>query len=158
MSGWGKNMCEANKSKGKIKTGYRIYLFLGSIDCAFHCGHPWPPLLLTLELILELLPCSGPTYLHRWEAPLTTSFSMDFKPWKDSEILISPNPRPTSFPSQGIDSENLQLLQTRYPSSIPKARLDPMAWQSVTGSPVYFPKTMQISSTSMSQFFVSNAG
>ena len=32
---------------------------------------------------------------------------------------LFPNPRPTSFPSQGINSENLQLLQTGYPPSIP---------------------------------------
>ena len=70
MSGVGENICEANKSKGKIKTEYQIYLFLGSINSHGHHGHPWPSLLLTLEL----LPCSGPTYLHRREAPLIMFF------------------------------------------------------------------------------------
>ena len=70
VSGVGKNVCEANKSKGKIKTEYQIYLFLGSIKSHGHLGHPWPSLLHALEL----LPCSGPTYLYRREAPLIVFF------------------------------------------------------------------------------------
>lgn len=98
MSGVGKNIGEANRSKGKIKTEYQIYLFLGPINSHGHHGYPWPSLLLTLEL----LPCSGPTYLYRREAPLIMFFQMDFRPWKDCESLFSPIQGPPHFLPRGL--------------------------------------------------------
>lgn len=77
----------------------------------------WPPLLLSPEV----LPCCW----ARGKALLIMSLSMDGRPWKDCKILLSPILRSTSLPSQETDSENIYLLQNKYPTSIPRSTSGP---------------------------------